>query len=91
MKQLGNLAKSDSDKKIDTIPHKIREIRLHLGMTQEQFAHALGITVTTVNRWENGHSQPSRMASAALFDLCEKRGVAITPDDNFLRDTRFRT
>ena len=37
----------------------IRDMRNRLSMTQEEFAHALGITVSTVNRWENGHSEPS--------------------------------
>ena len=29
-------------------------------------AHALGITVSTVNRWEKGHSAPSKLARASL-------------------------
>jgi transcriptional regulator with XRE-family HTH domain len=46
-------------------------------MTQEEFAHALGITVSTVNRWENGHSEPSKLARASIVGLAEKRGVTI--------------
>jgi len=37
----------------------IRNLRRNLGLTQEEFAHRLGITVATVNRWENGKSEPS--------------------------------
>jgi putative transcriptional regulator len=55
----------------------IRELRLRLKMTQEEFAHSLGITVSTVNRWENGHSEPSKLARASIVGLAEKRGVAI--------------
>ena len=40
----------------------IREFRLLTGLTQEQFAAYLGVTYGTVNRWENGRSQPSPMA-----------------------------
>ena len=40
----------------------IRDMRSRLSMTQEEFAHALGITVSTVNRWENGKREISRMA-----------------------------
>ena len=40
----------------------IREFRLLTGLTQEQFAAYLGVTYVTVNRWENGRSQPSPMA-----------------------------
>ena len=39
----------------------ISELRCITGLTQEQFAAALGATFSTINRWENGHSQPSPM------------------------------
>jgi transcriptional regulator with XRE-family HTH domain len=32
------------------------------GLTQEQFGAYLGVTYATINRWENGRSQPSPMA-----------------------------
>jgi len=57
----------------------IRELRVKLDMTQEEFAHALGITVSTVNRWENGHSEPSKLARASIVGLAEKRGVTLDP------------
>lgn len=44
-------------------------LRRQLNMTQEEFAHALGVTVSTVNRWENGHIEPSRLARRALREL----------------------
>ena len=45
---------------------KIREIRQSLGLTQEEFAHKLGVTLCTVNRWENNKSVPSRLALKQL-------------------------
>jgi putative transcriptional regulator len=57
----------------------IRELRIKLDMTQEEFAHALGLTVSTVNRWENGHSEPSKLARASIVGLAEKRGVSLDP------------
>ncbi len=56
---------------------QIRELRVKLDMTQEEFAHSLGITVSTVNRWENSHSEPSKLARASIVGLAEKRGVSI--------------
>jgi len=56
---------------------RIRELRVKLDMTQEEFAHSLGITVSTVNRWENGHSEPSKLARASIVGLAEKRGVTL--------------
>ena len=57
----------------------IRDLRQKLNMTQEEFAHALGITVSTVNRWENGHSEPSKLARASIVALADKRGVMLDP------------
>lgn len=40
----------------------IRDLRIKIGLTQEQFAAELGVVYPTVNRWENGHVNPSPMA-----------------------------
>jgi len=47
----------------------INALRRRLKMTQEEFAHAIGVTVSTVNRWENGHIEPSRLARKAMEGL----------------------
>jgi putative transcriptional regulator len=47
----------------------ISALRRRLNMTQEEFAHAIGVTVSTVNRWENGHIEPSRLARKAMESL----------------------
>jgi putative transcriptional regulator len=53
----------------------IRTLRQKLGMTQEEFAHEIAVTVSTVNRWENAHAEPSKLAWKAIHDLARKRGV----------------
>ena len=55
----------------------IRDMRGRLSMTQEEFAHALGITVSTVNRWENGHSEPSKLARATITRLAGSHGTYV--------------
>lgn len=57
----------------------IRDMRNRLAMTQEEFAHALGITVSTVNRWENGHSEPSKLARATITRLAGNHGIFVEP------------
>ena len=59
----------------------IRSLRQKLGMTQEEFAHEIAVTVSTVNRWENAHAEPSKLAWKAIHDLARKRGVT----DDILR------
>jgi len=55
----------------------IRQLRQQLGMTQEEFAHALGITVGTVNRWENGRFRPSKLAKATILEFARRHGVQV--------------
>ncbi|MFQ5665822.1 MAG: helix-turn-helix domain-containing protein [Candidatus Binatia bacterium] len=54
----------------------ISELRRRLKMTQEEFAHAIGVTVSTVNRWENGHIEPSRLARKAMEGLASRLPAA---------------
>jgi DNA-binding transcriptional regulator YiaG len=56
-------------------PQRIRELRQRMQMTQEDFAHMIGVTFSTVNRWENGKSQPNRIAVRLLAGL-EKKAKA---------------
>lgn len=50
---------------------EIKQLRLRLGLTQEQFAHKLGVSWTTVNRWEHGRP-PSPLANEKLVKLSKK-------------------
>lgn len=53
----------------------IKTIRQNAGMSQEQFAKALGTTTLSINRWENGKTQPSKMAQTQLFEFCKKHDI----------------
>lgn len=50
----------------------VKELRYRLGMTQEQFAIELGVTLNTINRWENGKSQPSPLALEKITQLSKR-------------------
>ena len=53
----------------------VRSLRQKLNMTQEEFAHEIAVTVSTVNRWENSHAEPSKLAWKAIRELAERRGL----------------
>ena len=53
----------------------IRELRCKLGLAQEQFAARVGVTFSTVNRWENGRSVPSPLAAKRIDELLEAKGA----------------
>jgi putative transcriptional regulator len=44
----------------------IKALRIRLGMTQEQFAHAYWLPIGTVRDWEQGRTRPDRPALALL-------------------------
>jgi putative transcriptional regulator len=48
----------------------LRELRNRLGeLSQEQLAHKLGVSWSTVSRWENGRVSPSPLARGKLIEL----------------------
>jgi len=53
----------------------ILEIRTRLNVSQEDLARLIGISYATVNRWENGHSQPNKAAQLRLYDICKERNI----------------
>lgn len=55
---------------------EIKALRQALHLTQEDFAHSLNVTTTTVNRWEHNRAKPSRLAEKALAELRERGGTA---------------
>lgn len=44
----------------------VRELRKRLELTQEQCAARIGVTFSTLNRWENGHAKPSPLALKSI-------------------------
>lgn len=41
---------------------RLRALRAQLGLTQVRLAELMGVSFVTVNRWENGQANPSRVA-----------------------------
>ena len=53
------------------LAEKISGLRSKLGLTQEQFAARVGVTFSTVNRWESGKSTLSPLAMRRIEELME--------------------
>jgi len=56
-------------------PVDIKTIRLELGFTQEDLARQLGLALSTVSKWEQGVTSPSRLAREKLEKLLRKGGI----------------
>lgn len=60
----------------ENFPEVVKELRKQLGLSQEELAHALGVSFATVNRWENGKTTPSKLARRQL-DWFRREHVAV--------------
>lgn len=57
-------------RKPENFPKTVKELRRQLGISQEELAHALGVSFATVNRWENGKTVPSKLAQRQYEQFC---------------------
>lgn len=55
----------------------MKQIRTYLNMSQSEFAEQLHVTFATVNRWENGHAAPNKLAQSGMYDFCREKSVPV--------------
>jgi DNA-binding transcriptional regulator YiaG len=55
----------------------IRALRLHMGLTQAEFAQKLGVRQATVSQWENRAYEPTLATSKYLTLIAEQAGFPI--------------
>lgn len=55
----------------------VKRVRKHYGMSQEDFARLVGVSFSTVNRWERGHTMPPRLYRQKVERMA-KRIQAVT-------------
>ncbi|HDZ20150.1 hypothetical protein LCGC14_0017050 [marine sediment metagenome] len=53
----------------NAVAETIRNLPTKLGLMQEQFAAKVGVTWSTVNRWENGRGKPSPLALRRIEEM----------------------
>lgn len=59
-----------------TINEVLKTIRKEMNISQEALARDLNVSYTTINRWENGRSLPSRLARMRLIEYCLTRDIS---------------
>ena len=55
----------------------IKELRTKLKLSQEKLAQKLGVSWTTISRWERGETKPSPMAIKNIQNLIEQEALEI--------------
>ena len=46
---------------VERLEEKVKELRKKKGWTQEKLAQEIGVTLSTVQRWEKKGGQPTRL------------------------------
>ena len=66
--------------KVDWDANRIRELRRHMRMTQQQMSEELGIRQQTVSDWERGYHQPRGGMARLLTIVAERAGFEYRVD-----------
>ena len=61
---------------------KLKEIRKKSLLSQIDFAKELGVSFSTVNRWENDKAAPNYQARKRIKEFCDKEGTPFDIDTN---------
>lgn len=54
---------------------KVIIVRKKLNLSQEKLAALLGVSFSTINRWEKGRSKPSYLAQEKFVSFCKENGI----------------
>lgn len=64
--------------------NNIHTIRKRLGMTQVEFASAIGVTQGNISHIEQGRQEVSPAVARRVIDVASSRGFVVTFDDIYL-------
>jgi len=60
----------------------IKKLREKLILTQTEFAKILGVSFTTVSRWEKGVHAPTMKVKRKIVELCKNNNIEMEEQDN---------
>ena len=55
----------------------IKQIREKMNMSQTEFGEKLGVSFSTINRWENGKAYPNNMAQLNILELAYSNNISV--------------
>ena len=61
----------------------IRRLRAKLNISQTELAAILGVSFTSVNRWEKGHHQPTVIAKEKLRELFIENNIRFEEEEKW--------
>lgn len=58
-----------------TFGEKLKYVREKQLISQEQLAHEIGVSFSTINRLERGHTAPNLATRRGFQEYCERNGI----------------
>lgn len=58
-----------------SFPEEIKRIRQRSFLTQQDFADKIGVSFSTVNRWESGRAKPNLRAMKSINTFCFENNI----------------
>lgn len=62
----------------------VKEIRMKTFLSQAAFAKEIGVSFSTVNRWEMSKAKPRYDALKKIKVFCEKNSILFEVDEKYL-------
>ena len=62
-------------------PRAIIKLRAKLNLSQQALADLLGVSFSSVNRWEKGHFEPTVIAKEKLRVLFKENSINLEEED----------
>ncbi len=63
-------------------PEAILKLRVKMNISQEDLGKLLNVSFSTVNRWENGHYEPTKIVKIKLKELFDEYGIILEAENN---------
>ena len=60
---------------VERLRERVKELRRKRGWAQEDLAREIGVSLSTVQRWERQDSKPTRLARRELKRLFQEAGI----------------
>ena len=60
---------------MDKLKEKVRELRKKKRWAQEDLARVIGVSLSTIQRWEKKGGEPTRLARRELKKLFQEAGI----------------
>lgn len=55
----------------------VKKARKEAKLSQEEMASAMNVSFSTINRWENKRTMPTKLARVAFANFCKEKGIDV--------------